>query len=67
VSARAQMPDILMVKADQACVSARTLLNLGDVDGAVNRAYYAMFTAARAALLVSGAPVAEERHGDADR
>ncbi|MDR2838274.1 MAG: HEPN domain-containing protein [Azonexus sp.] len=46
-----------MAKADTACSSARTLLNLGDVDGASNRAYYAMFDAARAALLASGAPV----------
>ncbi len=47
----------LMLKADQACSSARALLELGDVDGACNRAYYAMFDAARAALLASGAPV----------
>ncbi|MBW8067356.1 MAG: HEPN domain-containing protein [Ferrovum sp.] len=46
-----------MVKASTACSSARALLDLGDVDGAANRAYYAMFDAARAALLVSGAPV----------
>jgi uncharacterized protein (UPF0332 family) len=43
-----------MAKADTACSSARALLDLGDVDGAANRAYYAMFDAA---LLVSGAPV----------
>lgn len=46
-----------MAKADTACSSARALLDLGDVDGASNRAYYAMFDAARAALLASGAPV----------
>lgn len=46
-----------MAKADTACSSARALLDLGDVDGAANRAYYAMFDAARAALLASGAPV----------
>jgi uncharacterized protein (UPF0332 family) len=46
-----------MAKADTACSSARTLLDLGDVDGATNRVYYAMFDAARAALLVSGASV----------
>ncbi|OHC67239.1 MAG: hypothetical protein A2045_15515 [Rhodocyclales bacterium GWA2_65_20] len=39
-------------KAARAAVSARLLLNAGDVDGACNRAYYAMFDAARAALLV---------------
>jgi uncharacterized protein (UPF0332 family) len=46
-----------MAKAETACASARALLGLGDVDGAANRAYYAMFDAARAALLTSGAPV----------
>jgi uncharacterized protein (UPF0332 family) len=46
-----------MAKADRACSSARTLLDLSDVDGACNRAYYAMFDAARAALLASGSPV----------
>lgn len=50
-------PEALMAKADTACSSARALLDLGDVDGASNRAYYAMFDAARAALLASGAPV----------
>ena len=49
-----------MAKADTACSSARALLDLGDVDGAANRAYYAMFDAARAALLVSGAQVAPD-------
>jgi len=46
-----------MLKAARACTSARALLELGDVDGACSRAYYAMFDAARAALLASGAPV----------
>ena len=50
-------PSALMIKADRACASARVLLDVGDVDGACNRAYYAMFDAARAALLASGAPV----------
>lgn len=50
-------PGALMTKADRACSSARALLDLGDVDGACNRAYYAMFDAARAALLASGTPV----------
>lgn len=50
----------LMAKARQAAVSARVLLNTGDADGACNRAYYAMFDAARAALLASGAPVEPE-------
>ncbi len=50
----------LMAKARQAAVSARVLLDTGDADGACNRAYYAMFDAARAALLASGAPVEPE-------
>jgi uncharacterized protein (UPF0332 family) len=50
-------PVAMMEKADRACSSARALLDLGDVDGVCNRAYYAMFDAARAALLSSGAPV----------
>lgn len=50
-------PISLMKKAEQACSSSRVLLNIGDVDGACNRAYYAMFDAARAVLLASGAPV----------
>jgi uncharacterized protein (UPF0332 family) len=60
VSNRQLTPDALMAKADTACSSARALLDLGDVDGAANRAYYAMFDAARAALLASGAPVAPD-------
>jgi uncharacterized protein (UPF0332 family) len=46
-----------MKKAKEACSDARLLLEQGSPNGAVNRAYYAMFNAARAALLVSGAPV----------
>jgi uncharacterized protein (UPF0332 family) len=53
-------PDALMAKAIRACDSARVLFDLGDVDGACNRAYYAMFDSARAALLVSNAPVPPE-------
>ena len=37
-----------MAKACQAAVSARVLLETRDADGACNRAYYAMFDAARA-------------------
>lgn len=47
----------LMAKAIRATASAKILLDTGDVDGACDRAYYAMFNAARAALLASGAPV----------
>ena len=50
----------LMAKAQRALTSARTLLTDGDNDGACNRAYYAMFDAARAALLASKAPVPPE-------
>lgn len=53
-------PSELMQKADQALRSARVLLEGGDADGACNRAYYAMFDAARAALLASRAPVEAE-------
>ena len=49
----------LMAKATQAVASARVLLELGDVDGAANRAYYAMFDAAQAALVRSGVPVTD--------
>lgn len=50
-------PAALLAKAERACASARVLLELNDTDGACNRAYYAMFDAARAALLASSAPV----------
>lgn len=42
MSNRQLTPDALMAKADTACSSARALLDLGDVDGAANRAYYAI-------------------------
>lgn len=45
----------LMAKARIACESARALLERKDCDGACNRAYYAMFDAARATLLATGA------------
>jgi uncharacterized protein (UPF0332 family) len=50
----------LMVKARRALASAEKLLQDHDRDGACNRAYYAMFDAARAALLASRAPVLPE-------
>ena len=50
----------LMAKAIQAVTSANVLLDAGDPDGACNRAYYAMFDAARSALLASSAPVEQE-------
>jgi len=50
-------PQALMSKAEVACASALALLERGDADGAANRAYYAMFDAARAALLAMGTPL----------
>lgn len=44
-------------KAIRALASARLLLANGDVEGACNRAYYAMFDAAHAALLRSRANI----------
>ena len=41
----------LLHKAGTALSSARLLLQSGDSDGSCNRAYYAMFDAARAALM----------------
>ncbi len=55
--------DDLMIKAHQAAASATTLLGGGDADGACNRAYYAMFDAARAALLHSGHDVGKTHKG----
>lgn len=47
----------LLTKAIRASTSAALLLDDEDINGACNRGYYAMFDAARAALLASGAPV----------
>ena len=47
----------LMTKARIACESARALLERQDSDGACNRAYYAMFDAARAALMATNAEI----------
>lgn len=54
----------LIAKAEQASRSAALLLQQSDIDGACNRAYYAMFDAARAALLAHGSDQASIRtHG----
>ncbi len=53
-------PQELLLKANQALKSAQLLLASGDVDGACNRAYYAMFDAARAGLIAVRAPVEAE-------
>lgn len=49
-------------KADGALESAKRGLAAGDFEGAANRLYYAMFHAARAALLSIGEP-AQGKHG----
>jgi uncharacterized protein (UPF0332 family) len=53
----------LMAKAIQALASAKVLLDTGDADGACNRAYYAMFDAARAALLAAGYDIGKTHKG----
>ena len=52
----------VMDKAQQALASARVLLGTGDTDGATNRAYYAMFDAAIAALAWAGLGTAQNPH-----
>ena len=54
----------LWAKAQAASQSAQVLLDRGDTDGAVNRAYYAVFGAARAALATVRSSLAlSKRHG----
>lgn len=48
-------PERYLAKADRALDSAWLLLADGDLEGACNRAYYAMFDAAQGALLLSEA------------
>jgi uncharacterized protein (UPF0332 family) len=48
-------PERHLAKAERALDSAWLLLGDGDIEGACNRAYYAMFDAAHAALMLSGA------------
>lgn len=50
---RALSPQGLMVKAENALASAKLLSDAGDIDGACNRAYYAMFDASKAVLLAT--------------
>ena len=52
----------IMDNAGQALASARILLTAGDSDGATNRAYYAMFDAAIAALEWVGIGTAQDQH-----
>ncbi len=53
----------LLVKARRALASARLLLESGDADGACNRAYYAMFDAARAVLIALKEPLPRTHSG----
>lgn len=53
----------LMTKSLQAAASAKVPLDTGDANGACNRAYYAIFDAARAALLASGHDVGKTHKG----
>ncbi len=48
-------PEQYLDKALHAAEAAKLLLSANEIDGACNRAYYAMFNAAHAALLWSGA------------
>lgn len=41
-------------QAKQCLVSAKTLLSINDLRGAVNRAYYAVFHAMRSVLILEG-------------
>ena len=50
-------------KARQARASAQLLFEAGDLVGAVNRAYYAMFYAAHAALAHDGIDAPSAKHG----
>jgi uncharacterized protein (UPF0332 family) len=47
-------PSTYLCKAERALKAARLLLENNDSDGACNRAYYAMFDAAHAALFALG-------------
>ena len=53
-------PVELIARARRSAASAKLLFDAGDLNGACNRAYYAMFDAARAALLAGGEPVNSE-------
>ena len=51
---RRHSPRSYIAKAEKALSTARLLSQAGDPDGACNRAYYAMFDAAHAALFALG-------------
>jgi uncharacterized protein (UPF0332 family) len=58
---RSAEPVAYMRKAERTLAAARTLLRDEDTEGACNRAYYAMYYAAQAALLAAG--IAEPENG----
>jgi uncharacterized protein (UPF0332 family) len=49
-------PDVWLAKADRNLATAKINLQIGDQGSACNRAYYSMFDAARAALLLIDEP-----------
>ncbi len=57
---RAADPSVYRQKAERTLSAARLLLDTGDTEGACNRAYYAMYYAAQAALLAAGIPEPED-------
>jgi uncharacterized protein (UPF0332 family) len=50
----------LLERAERSRESAKLLFDAGDINGACNRAYYAMFDAARAALSKADTPLQAE-------
>jgi len=56
-------PDEYMAKARRALGSAAVLLAEEDFEGSINRAYYAMFHAARCALATNGIETRSRKHG----
>jgi uncharacterized protein (UPF0332 family) len=59
----ARAPKALLDKAARSAASARLLLKYDDPEGASNRAYYAMFDAARAALTAQGHELPKTHRG----
>jgi uncharacterized protein (UPF0332 family) len=59
--------EICYEKAVEAAADAQVLLEHGSADGASERAYYAVFNAARAALLFKGKIRGDESHGQIAR
>jgi uncharacterized protein (UPF0332 family) len=51
-------PEVYIEKAERALSAARVLLSADNTEGACNRAYYAIFDAAHAALLAANVGVA---------